>query len=230
MTVTMEADEPTVVQVCKQLAKLVEVEKVKVLPPRGSATRSMVLVKVRAGAKRMELLQLAEVFRAHAVDVTGESLIFVATGDEGKLKAFVDVMRPYGVTEMVQTSFCFDTETVDEDHFQERVAEWIHELAEFDGQATILQKKEMPENEVILGKESGRWYLARALRQRFNKLKRKPARKFKCVFSEELLKNRGLDASSDNERANGSLMHITAIFGLTIAGLILNEVYHQEES
>ena len=55
MTVTMEADEPTVVQVCKQLAKLVEVEKVKVLPPRGSATRSMVLVKVRAGAKRMEL-------------------------------------------------------------------------------------------------------------------------------------------------------------------------------
>ena len=51
----------------------------------------------------MELIQLAEVFRAHAVDVTGESLIFVATGDEGKLKAFVDVMRPYGVTEMVQT-------------------------------------------------------------------------------------------------------------------------------
>ena len=103
MTVTMEADEPTVVQVCKQLAKLVEVEKVKVLPPRSSATRSMVLVKVRAGSKRMELIQLAEVFRAHAVDVTGESLIFVATVDEGKLKAFDDVMRPYGVTEMVQT-------------------------------------------------------------------------------------------------------------------------------
>ena len=53
MTVTMDADEPTVVQVCKQLAKLVEVEKVKVLPPRSSATRSMVLVKVHAGAKRM---------------------------------------------------------------------------------------------------------------------------------------------------------------------------------
>lgn len=103
MTVTMDADEPTIVQVTKQLAKLVEVERVKVLPPNSSATRSMILVKVHAGAKRMELLQLAEVFRAHAVDVTGESLIFVATGDEGKLKAFVDVMRPYGVTEMVQT-------------------------------------------------------------------------------------------------------------------------------
>ena len=100
MTVTMEADEPTIIQVTKQLAKLVEVERVKVLPPKSSATRSMILVKVKAGNKRPELLQLAEVFRAHAVDVTGESLIFVATGDEGKLGAF---MRPYGVTEMVQT-------------------------------------------------------------------------------------------------------------------------------
>ena len=100
---TMEADEPTIIQVTKQLAKLVEVERVKVLPPKSSATRSMILVKVKAGNKRPELLQLAEVFRAHAVDVTGESLIFVATGDEGKLRAFVDVMRPYGVTEMVQT-------------------------------------------------------------------------------------------------------------------------------
>ncbi len=103
LTVTMEADEPTIIQVTKQLAKLVEVERVKVLPPKSSATRSMILVKVKAGNKRPELLQLAEVFRAHAVDVTGESLIFVATGDEGKLRAFVDVMRPYGVTEMVQT-------------------------------------------------------------------------------------------------------------------------------
>ena len=93
--------------------------------------------------------------------------------------------------------------------------------------------------------------LARALRQRFNKLKRKPARKFKCVFSEELLQNRGHDATSGTEHCmcskaknspgdakllnhewcsskaqiNGSMMHITAIFGLTIAGLILNEVY-----
>lgn len=88
MTVTMEADEPTIIQVTKQLAKLVEVERVKVLPPKSSATRSMILVKVKAGNKRPELLQLAEVFRAHAVDVTGESLIFVATGDEAKAARF----------------------------------------------------------------------------------------------------------------------------------------------
>ena len=76
--------------------------------------------------------------------------------------------------------------------------------------------------------------LARALRQRFNKMKRKPASKFKCVFSEELLQNRGTadaDATDGSMtfskvQTNGSIMHITAIFGLTIAGLILNDVYN----
>lgn len=69
--------------------------------------------------------------------------------------------------------------------------------------------------------------LARALRQRFNKTGRKPARKFLCVFSEELLRNKADSPAEDTSaraHANGSLMHITAIFGLTIAGLILNDV------
>ena len=100
MTVTMEADELTIVQVCKQLEKLVEVESVKVLPPKASAKRSMVMVKVHAGEKRLELLRLADIFRAHAIDVTGDSLTFVVTGVNDK---FVEVMRPYGILEMVQT-------------------------------------------------------------------------------------------------------------------------------
>lgn len=62
--------------------------------------------------------------------------------------------------------------------------------------------------------------LARALRQRFKKQQRYPARKFLCVYSDELLKNR----MEDEEHANGSLMHITATFGLTIAGLVLKEL------
>lgn len=103
MTVTMEADEATITQVCKQVAKLVEVEAVKVLPPNASAKRSMVLVKVRATDNRLELLRMADIFRASTIDVGTESLTFVATGDESKLKAFVDIMRPYGVLEMVQT-------------------------------------------------------------------------------------------------------------------------------
>ena len=103
MTVTMQADDATIKQVCKQLAKLVEVEAVKVLPPKASAKRSMVMVKVHAGDKRHEMLRLAADIRAHAVEGTGESLIFLATGSDDMRNAFGDVMRPYGMLEMVQT-------------------------------------------------------------------------------------------------------------------------------
>lgn len=92
--------------------------------------------------------------------------------------------------------------------------------------------------------------LARALRQRFKKNGRKPARKFMCVFSDELLENKGRNATCGTEHCmcpkaqngpgeasllnhewcsskaqiNGSLMHITAIFGLTIAGLVIKDI------
>lgn len=88
--------------------------------------------------------------------------------------------------------------------------------------------------------------LARALRQRFKRQKSRPARKFVCVYSDELLENRGTAepcgtaecvcsryagisplADSGHTRkaqANGSLMHITAMFGLTIAGLVLKDI------
>lgn len=82
--------------------------------------------------------------------------------------------------------------------------------------------------------------LARALRQRFKKMQRWPRRKFLCVYSDELLSNKGesdepLDIMPDTDgpkpspkaRINGSLMHITAIFGLTLAGLILRDLNHK---
>lgn len=97
--------------------------------------------------------------------------------------------------------------------------------------------------------------LARALRQRFKRLKRKPARKFLCVYSDELLENKGHNAScgtdkcmcpkamngpgdaamlnhewcSSKAQINGSLMHITAIFGMTIAGLVVKDVVGKEK-
>ena len=64
--------------------------------------------------------------------------------------------------------------------------------------------------------------LARALRQRFKKEKRFPKKKFQCVYSDELLENKG--SHPGEERINGSLQHITAIFGLTIAGLLLRDI------
>lgn len=103
ITITMDATDVTIKQVCQQLAKLSEIERIKVLHRESSAIRSMLLMKVHAGEKQMEVLQLATAFRSHAIDVTGESMTFVNTGDEGKLKAFVNAMGRYGVIEMIQT-------------------------------------------------------------------------------------------------------------------------------
>lgn len=91
--------------------------------------------------------------------------------------------------------------------------------------------------------------LARALRQRFKKRGIFPAKKFQCVYSDELLENKGVNSACGTEkcmcpksdvadgnplanhewcsskaRINGSLMHITAIFGMTIAGLLIEDV------
>ncbi|MDE5880688.1 MAG: tRNA threonylcarbamoyladenosine dehydratase [Muribaculaceae bacterium] len=68
--------------------------------------------------------------------------------------------------------------------------------------------------------------LARALRQRFKREKRYPSRKFQCVYSEELLENKGVSSETCDYKAriNGSLCHITAIFGMTIAGMIIKEI------
>ena len=63
----------------------------------------MLLIKVHAGDKRMEILQLAAAFRSHAIDITGDSITFVNTGSEDKLHAFVNALRRYGIVEMVQT-------------------------------------------------------------------------------------------------------------------------------
>lgn len=69
--------------------------------------------------------------------------------------------------------------------------------------------------------------LARALRQRFKRTKEFPAHKFQCVYSDELLKNQEI---SDTEQANGSLMHITATYGMMLSGLVIRDIYSATEN
>ena len=63
--------------------------------------------------------------------------------------------------------------------------------------------------------------LARSLRQGFKRSGLMPSRRFKCVFSDELLDNAG---TPDEPRANGSMVHVTAVFGFTLAGLVIGDV------
>ena len=69
--------------------------------------------------------------------------------------------------------------------------------------------------------------LARSLRQGFKRSGLMPSRKFKCVFSDELLDNAG---TPDEPRANGSMVHITAVFGFTLAGLVIENVVKKVKS
>ena len=97
-------DPPVIEQVVKQLRRLVSVVKVSDLTNRSRVERGLVLIKVKAAPEtRGELLQLAGIFRARVDHVDNSSLILEATGNREKLEAFIDILRPHGILEMVRT-------------------------------------------------------------------------------------------------------------------------------
>jgi acetolactate synthase-1/3 small subunit len=103
ITICVEGDEELVDQIVKQLHKLQDVLMVRHLPPEEHFTRELVLVKVRAdAARRMEILQIVSIFRAHVVDVSTATLTIEATGTTDKTGALVDMLEPYGVLEVVR--------------------------------------------------------------------------------------------------------------------------------
>ncbi len=104
MTIVVDVEPVALEQVTKQLNKLIEVLKVVELDPEASVQREIVLIKVRCEpSSRVELVQIADLFRAKVVDVAHDSLVIEATGTPGKLVALLDVLEPYGVRELVQS-------------------------------------------------------------------------------------------------------------------------------
>ncbi|MEM8530142.1 MAG: acetolactate synthase small subunit [Chloroflexota bacterium] len=102
MTVVVESDD--VEQVTKQLYRLVEVVKVSDVTDDPTVEREMVLVKVSAvGAVRPEIVSMANVFDAKIVDVGVRSMVIEMTGAPAKVENFIEVMRPFGVKEMMRT-------------------------------------------------------------------------------------------------------------------------------
>ena len=104
MTVIVEADEVGFEQITKQLHKLVSVFKISDLTFEGAVERELVLFKVQAPPERRhEVIEIANVFRAKIVDVGRNSLTIEATGDAEKLKGLEDLLRAYGLKEIVRT-------------------------------------------------------------------------------------------------------------------------------
>lgn len=104
MTFVVDADQFTATRIEANLYKLVNVLRVENITDQPAVMRDLALIKVRADAQtRPSLLQLVEVFRGRAVDVTSESVIVEITGTEDKIEGMLEVLRPYGIIEMVRT-------------------------------------------------------------------------------------------------------------------------------
>uniref|UniRef100_A0A7C2E354 Acetolactate synthase small subunit n=1 Tax=Ammonifex degensii TaxID=42838 RepID=A0A7C2E354_9THEO len=104
MTIVVEGDDRVLEQVTKQLRKLIEVLKVQDITKEEHVNRELVLIKVNAEpARRAEIIQIVEIFRAHIVDIGRKTLIVEVTGDESKVKALVNALEPFGIRELVRT-------------------------------------------------------------------------------------------------------------------------------
>ena len=104
MTLVVNGDAFVIEQVMKQLHKLIDVIKVIDLSVETHVEREMLLIRVNAEpAARAEILRVADIFRAKVVDVTAASYTLEVTGEESKIEAMLELLRPFGIQEVVRT-------------------------------------------------------------------------------------------------------------------------------
>lgn len=104
VTMVVDADEVIVEQVTKQLHKLINVYKVTDLTDVDHIDRELVLFKVNAEpSQRGEIIELASIFRARIVDVAASTLTVEATGTADKIEAMENLLRAYGVKEIIRS-------------------------------------------------------------------------------------------------------------------------------
>ena len=105
ITATIVADENALEQCVRQLERLVNVIEVDDFS-RGSGfvARELVMVKIDCNESvRSELIEIAQVFRAKVIDVSTTSMIIECTGNENKVRAFLNLIAPFGIKEMART-------------------------------------------------------------------------------------------------------------------------------
>jgi acetolactate synthase-1/3 small subunit len=104
ITFVVRGDDRVLEQVRKQLEKLVTVVRVIDISKEDFVERDLMLLKVDAPpARRAEIIQLVQVFRARIVDVGQDQLMIEISGQEKKIEAFIELMRPFGISELART-------------------------------------------------------------------------------------------------------------------------------
>lgn len=104
MTFVVVGDDAVLTQVRAQLEKIVTVVKVEDLSRQELVERDLMLIRVCATeSTRTSLLEYVHIFRANVIDVSPSYVIIEVSGKESKVEAFIDVMRPFGIKELVRT-------------------------------------------------------------------------------------------------------------------------------
>ena len=104
MTFVVHGDDGELEQVRKQLHKIVTVVAVLDISSEDFVERDLMLIKVKATPQqRTEIVLLVEIFRGRIVDISAENLMIEISGQERKIEAFIELMRPYGILELART-------------------------------------------------------------------------------------------------------------------------------
>lgn len=104
MTIISHGDDAILEQITKQLNKLVDVIKVQDFSGKEFVERELLLIKVSCTREnRPEIIEIVDIFRAKIVDVSHNTITVEITGAEKKVEAFIELMKPFGVKELVRT-------------------------------------------------------------------------------------------------------------------------------
>ncbi|MBU3075272.1 acetolactate synthase small subunit [Clostridium estertheticum] len=104
MTIVVSGDEQITEQIVKQLNKLIDVIKILELSPEKSVSREVALIKVALDqSTRSFIIETVNIFKCNIVEMSAKSIIIEITGNEEKVSSFIELMRPYGIKEVVRT-------------------------------------------------------------------------------------------------------------------------------
>ena len=104
ITATIIGDDEALDQAIKQVYKLINVVEVTEFSTGQATERELVMLKVNANpAQRSEIMQICDIFRAKIIDVAPETVNIEMTGNANKVRAFLNLIDPYGIIEMART-------------------------------------------------------------------------------------------------------------------------------
>lgn len=104
MTIVVECGDDEFFQIKNQLAKLMDVVAISEYTEDQAVKRELALIKIDSrNEKRSEIIEIANIFRAHVVDVTNSTMVLEVTGDRAKVTACITMLDEYGIKEVIRT-------------------------------------------------------------------------------------------------------------------------------